>query len=293
MAGVQADRNQPLASIGLPVFNGAQFLGEALEALLNQTYRNIEIAISDNASTDATPDICARYASLDRRIRYSRLSENIGGIPNHNRVFSLSTGKYFMWAAHDDLVLPSYVDKCVEILEKDASAVLAYAKTSIIDEAGQVQRLMVGSHSASAPRAAERFREFTHLTSMLEAFFGLIRREVLEKTMLHLPHPGSDRLLLAELSLRGRFVQIPEYLFKRRLHAGRSIGVHPDIRERYSWIVPAFKHKRVFPHWGYLAGYARAIFRTPLAFRDKASCAIAVLRMIRYSWRELLDDLRS
>ena len=156
-----------------------------------------------------------------------------------------------------------------------------------------MQRLMVESHSASSPCAPERFREFTDLYSILEAFYGLIRIEVLEKTMLHLLHPGGDRILLAELSLRGRFVQIPEHLFKRRFHAGRSIRMYPNIRERYSWIAPAFKGKRMFPHWGYLLGYTRAIFRTPLLIRDKAFCAIVILWLIRCSWRELLDDLRS
>lgn len=284
--------DQPLVSIGLPVYNGARFLGEALEALLNQTYSNIELIVSDNASTDATPEICSRVAAGDRRVRYSRLARNIGGIPNHNRVFSLATGKYFMWASHDDLVLPSYVEKSVDCLERDTTAVLAYGKTSIIDVTGEIQRQLIVSHSADSPRAADRFKEFTQLYSMLEAFFGLIRREVLAKTRLHLLHPGSDRLLLAELSLRGRFVQIPEYLFKRRVHAERSIATHPTVSERYSWISPELKGKRMFPHWGYLAGYAKAIWRSPVAIGDKASCAIAVLRLVRNSWRELLDDLK-
>jgi glycosyltransferase involved in cell wall biosynthesis len=284
-------RSQPLVSIGLPVFNGARFLGEALRALSNQSHANLEIIVSDNASTDATPEICASHAALDRRIRYSRLAENIGGIPNHNRVFSLATGKYFMWASHDDLVEDSYVAKCVECLEKDAGAVLAYAMTSTIDEAGQVKPLVI-SHLADAPRAATRFSEFTALYSMLEAFYGVIRRDVLQKTMLHLLHPGGDRILLAELSLHGRFVQVQEHLFKRRLHAGRSITVHPRIRERYAWIAPAFKGRRMFPHWGYLSGYTRAVLRAPIAARDKASCAVSILRLIRYSWRELLGDLK-
>src|SRR5262245_62697893 len=98
-----------LVSIGLPVFNGAQFLTEAIESILGQSYRNIELVLSDNASTDATPEICARSVTRDRRVRYSRLPENIGGLPNFNRVFSLATGKYFMWASHDDLLMPSYV----------------------------------------------------------------------------------------------------------------------------------------------------------------------------------------
>ena len=281
----------PLVSIGLPVYNGAQFLEEALQSLLGQSCADIELIISDNASTDGTAAICARFAAADPRVRYSRLSENIGALPNHNRVFSLATGRYFMWASHDDLFLPNYVEKCVACLEREPSAVLAYSKMAIIDNGGQVQKVMQGPHSADAPRAADRFGEFTQLYSVLEAFYGLIRRDVLAKTMLHLPHPGSDRMLLAELSLHGRFVQIPEYLFKRRFHPGRSTELIPNLRRRYAWLVPEFKHKRVYPHWGYLAGYTRAILRSPLTFGEKLSCGIAVLRLIRYTWRELLNDL--
>ena len=282
----------PLVSIGLPVFNGAQFLTEAIESILGQTYQNIELVLSDNASTDSTPEICARFAARDRRVRSTRLSENIGGLPNFNRVFSLATGRYFMWASHDDLLLPTYVEKCVACLEADASVVLAYSKLITIDDAGQVQELIVRSHSGDSRHVAERFGDFTEFYSMLEAFFGLMRRDVLAKTMLHLPHPGSDRILLAELSLRGPFVRVPEYLFKRRLHAGRSVTVHPSLRDRYAWISPSFKNRRVYPHWGYVAGFSRAVLRAPLALRDKVSCAFVILRLVRRSWRVLLEDLR-
>jgi glycosyltransferase involved in cell wall biosynthesis len=289
---LQASPNPPLVSIGLPVFNGAQFLGEAIESILSQTYRNIELVISDNASTDATPEICERVASRDRRVRYSRLSENIGGLPNHNRVASLATGKYFMWSSHDDLLMPTYAEKCVECLEKDAGVVLAYSKLIVIDDAGRVQQLLERSHSGSSPHVSARFGDFTEFYSMLEAYFGLIRRDVLAKTMLHLPHPGSDRILMAELALRGRFVRVPEHLFKRRRHAGRSVSVHPSLRERYVWISPSFKNKRVYPHWGYVAGFTRAVLRAPLAFRDRVSCAIVILRLVRRSWRVLLEDFK-
>src|SRR5262245_34135768 len=160
-----------------------------------------------------------------------------------------------------------------------------------IDDTGEVRKLIERSASGSSPRVAERFADFTEFYSMLEAFFGLMRRDVLAKTMLHLPHPGSDRILLAELSLRGSFVRVPEYLFKRRLHAGRSVSVHPSLRERYVWISPSFKSKRVYPHWGYVAGFTRAVLRAPLALRDKVSCAIVILRLVRRSWRVLLEDL--
>jgi glycosyltransferase involved in cell wall biosynthesis len=283
--------DSPLVSIGLPVFNGTQFLAEAIESILGQTHRNIELVLSDNASTDATPEICARFAAQDRRVQYSRLSENIGGLPNFNRVYTLATGKYFMWASHDDLLMPSYIEKCVECLETDAGVVLAYARLITIDDAGQVRQLVERSPSGGSPSVVERFGDFTEFYSMLEAFFGVMRKDVLAKTMLHVPHPGSDRILLAELSLRGRFVRVPEYLFKRRLHAGRSVAVHPSLRDRYVWISPSFKNKRVYPYWGYVAGFTRAVLRAPLALRDKVSCAIVILRLVRRSWRVLLEDL--
>jgi len=292
MATPSAAADRPLVSIGVPVYNGAKYVRESLESIASQTYPNIEVVVSDNASTDATPDICAEFAARDRRFRHVRLPENIGGVPNHNHVFSLTRGKYFMWAAHDDLIAPSYVTRCVECLEVDPGAVLAYARMTIIDASGNVKKQWVENHHADAPRAAVRFREFTSLYSILEAFYGVMRRDVVEKTMLHVPHPGSDRILLAELSLHGRFVQVPEYLFKRRFHADSSINTQPDLKQRYQWVVPALKGKRVFPHWAYVAAYAKAVLRSPLALRDKADCAIVILKLIRYAWPELLDDFR-
>ena len=96
------NENQPLVSIGVPVFNGEKGLAVALDSLIGQDYHNLEIIISDNASTDATSKICEEYVGKDSRIKYSRLEENIGAALNFNRVFERSSGKYFMWAAHDD-----------------------------------------------------------------------------------------------------------------------------------------------------------------------------------------------
>ena len=93
----------PLVSIGLPVYNGDTSLRAALDCLLAQDYPNIELIISDNASTDTTPKICEEYSQNENRIKYFRSKENHGAIWNFNRVFELSAGKYFMWAAYDDI----------------------------------------------------------------------------------------------------------------------------------------------------------------------------------------------
>src|SRR5215472_3946539 len=93
----------PRLSIGLPVYNGEDYLAESLEALLGQSYEDFELIISDNASTDSTADICRRYEKQDSRIRYVRQPRNIGAGPNHNYVVRHARGELFKWAAHDDL----------------------------------------------------------------------------------------------------------------------------------------------------------------------------------------------
>ena len=126
----------PFVSIGLPVFNGEKYLESALDSLLSQDYPNFELIISDNASTDRTAQICARYAERDTRIRYYRNASNLGAEENFNHVFRLSRGDYFMWAAHDDLWHTTYVTRCLEGLMEDRNIVLCASTVQFIDEFG-------------------------------------------------------------------------------------------------------------------------------------------------------------
>ena len=103
----------PKVSIGLPVYNGERYLREALDSILGQTFRDFELIICDNASTDETAAICADYAARDPRIRYHRQTHNIGATANFNHTFELARGAYFKWAAHDDVLAPTWLEKCV------------------------------------------------------------------------------------------------------------------------------------------------------------------------------------
>src|SRR5688572_10868700 len=98
----------PRVSIGLPVYNGENYLAEAIDSILAQTFEDFELIISDNASTDRTQEICEAYAAKDGRIRYYRSEVNKGSAWNFNRVFELARGEYFKWAAHDDYIAPEY-----------------------------------------------------------------------------------------------------------------------------------------------------------------------------------------
>jgi len=177
----------PRVSIGLPVYNGDQFLDEAMRSLLAQTYRDFEIIISDNGSTDRTEEICRRYAAQDNRIRYYREPSNQGASWNYNRVVHLATGEYFKWAAHDDLVTPDYLEKCIAVLDRDPGVVLCCTDDQDIDEQGRYVDAKRHSHIPSAERGNStrvslRFRRLIRDDYDCEQVFGLYRLDVLRKT---------------------------------------------------------------------------------------------------------------
>lgn len=113
----------PQVSIGMPVYNGEPFIREALDSLLAQTFADFELIISDNASTDATEAICREYAAKDSRIRYLRQTENQGVLANYHYVLNKAVGKYFMWAAADDLQTPDFMELLVTTLDENPSFV--------------------------------------------------------------------------------------------------------------------------------------------------------------------------
>jgi GT2 family glycosyltransferase len=144
----------PLVSIGMPVHNASRYLRNALDSLLAQDYANFEIVISDNASTDATEQICREYAEHDRRVLYHKVEQNMGAIWNFNNVFELAKGKYFMWAAYDDIRNPRCVSACVKALEAHPRCA-ARSSTSSMRRASRWSRRAGRTRSARPePRGA-------------------------------------------------------------------------------------------------------------------------------------------
>ena len=135
----KSQKTETIVSIGLPVYNGENYLRGALNSLLAQDYQDFEVNICDNASTDETGKICQEYAAKDSRIIYHRSDVNIGSTKNFKQVFDLSNGKYFMWAAHDDLWEPSYISKCLKKLEENPSAVLCCSEIIFINEDNSIR----------------------------------------------------------------------------------------------------------------------------------------------------------
>lgn len=207
----------------MPLYNAERYVREALDALLAQDYPNFELIISDNASTDTTERICREYAARDRRVRYHRAESNLGAVWNFRRVFELSRGEYFMWAAFDDLRAPQYLSRCVAALEAQPEAVMCCTGIQIIDEDGRaVEEVdfplgirMAGREVWPRVRAVARSLYWYD-------FYGLMRRRVLSTTRLPQPCWGFDVVLMMEMCLRGEVLLVPEKLFFYRVIKGKT-----------------------------------------------------------------------
>lgn len=209
-----ADTTQPVVSIGVPVYNGEKGLAHALDTLLAQDYSNLEIIISDNGSTDGTPDICHSYVRKDPRVKYFRSERNHGAIWNFNRVFELSSGEYFMWAAHDDQREPSFVSACVEKMEHAPDAVLCQAHTAMFID-GHEPMLCI-AHLDSFDGSTELVRRYRETLKHFPAtaLYGLYRSAAMRKTQLIQKSIASDLAFAQELAIHGNFVQVRKVLFK-------------------------------------------------------------------------------
>lgn len=213
--------NRPLVSIGMPVYNGERYIRQALDTLVAQTFTDFELIISDNASIDSTSEICLEYAARDKRIRYYRNETNLGAAWNSNRVFKLSSGEYFMCAAHDDYYDRRYLGACLKAFGTSDAIVLAGTMCkSIAPETG---KLLLIDHGVSTIGLKPRER-FKHYKLMLHCgkknvgsiFCGVYKRDALRKVMPLKNMIATDHVLLAELSLQGEFITIQEKLMTKR-----------------------------------------------------------------------------
>ena len=190
----------PRVSIGVPVYNGERYLADALGSLLDQTYEDLELVISDNASTDRTGEIAQSYALRDERIRYYRNDKNMGAGWNARRVYELASAKYFKQAAVDDLLEPDFLRQCVDILERDPGCVLVYAATKEIDENGAFIKNYVTPMRTDSDDPAARFRDMMLITCWSYQIYGVMRMSALRQIPPMGLYVNGDTVLLTRLA---------------------------------------------------------------------------------------------
>lgn len=266
-------RGAPSVVLGLPVHNSARFLPATLAAVVAQDHPRLEIVVSDDASTDETPDLCRALAARDGRVRLQRHEARQGWIANYNSVLRHATGDYFLWVPHDDLYAPDYVSALVARLEARPEAVLAYSTTLGIDDCGRVIREWRG-HAALQAAATPLARAVRYLwwdeREKFIPFRGVVRRRALEAVgELEVGPWGvyADDLWLFRLALLGPFVYEPRPLCTKRLHAG---SVSATTRYTYG------------QYRAYIGAHRALGRRAGLGRRARLALALSVL--LRQAW---------
>jgi glycosyltransferase involved in cell wall biosynthesis len=267
---------EPLVSIGMPVYNGERFVCQALESILMQDYGNFELIISDNASTDNTGRICQRYADRDARIRYVRNETNLGACPNHQRVFEMARGDYFKWAAHDDECLPTFLSRCMCVLRgAPQSVVLVYPQSVIIDQEGRITEEYRTSIEAKASRPHRRLAKVLSNVELGTPIYGVMRTSALKQTRLIDAFFSSDYVLFAELAMLGEIWELPEPLLRKRFPPARSYVAHQTAQDYEEWL-DTRRHRRLrvlSPCHKLAFEYLRSAWHLPLGPYERVMCS--------------------
>ncbi|MDH4220996.1 MAG: glycosyltransferase [Candidatus Aminicenantes bacterium] len=168
----------PTVSIGMPVYNDQEYVSQALDSLLAQSFEDFELIISDNASTDRTKEICQEYAEKDRRIRYIRQPINLGPHANSSYLLRQAAGEFFMWAASDDLWDKEFIRTLISALRTGERCASAFSPFLSIDEnANPISETQ--SYDYSGRNVLLRVLKFCHYYN--DAFFyGLHRIQLIK-----------------------------------------------------------------------------------------------------------------
>jgi glycosyltransferase involved in cell wall biosynthesis len=216
--------NLPLVSIGMPVYNGEKFIIDAIESVLQQTFRDYELIISDNCSDDSTQKICAEYCAKYRQIRYYRQLKNFGPHWNFRFVLQNARGAYFTWLASDDLLEPSFLTETVHYIKYNPEVILVSSDFDLIDSAGfsvAVERLVKIRDNIDWGKRRLEFLKYP-VSNVFFCIYGLIRTNSCRNVLNFLNNPkkaaGSEIPILARLANIGEIVAIPSVLRKYRRH---------------------------------------------------------------------------
>jgi len=231
--------NQPLVCIGVPVYNGEDKIESAVHSLLNQTYTNIRVVISDNASTDRTRGICERLGAEDPRVHYLRQPVNLGPSSNFLTVLDHARSEYFMWLGHDDWLSESYIEECVRTLSENLDVSLACGQAIYYQDGKELFRGVAVQLTQERPR--DRVVAYYSMVADNGTFYGLMRRNQLVMVKLR-NVMGGDWLTIASMAFLGKVVTLPS------ISVNRALGGSTVSYEKIASRLGLSRFQTLFPH---------------------------------------------
>lgn len=240
---------ETLLTIGMPVYNDLEFIQESLDSILNQSFQGYELIIIDDCSTDGSGEICKEIAAKNEHIQYHRNEQNIGISKNMTALLNLAETEYFAWAGDDDIVSFEYFQELISLLETNPSAISAFCDYSIIDEKGEVIRLIQADYSADNP--IERIKKLAVIQD--DGFgYGVFRTSKIKNT--HFPTwwwPNKESAYnniypsLCFYLASGPYLHSKKRMFYKRVKTNKNVhhkitGHGNAFTETFSYIIRRF-----------------------------------------------------
>lgn len=228
--------------IGVPVYNGSDYIYDALKSIQRQTFQDFFVLISDNCSNDNTQEICNEIVSNDDRFIYIRQDQNIGASANFDYLISQTNAEYFMFLGHDDEISENFLEVCVNYLDNNpdtsiASGIPLYYDKKNLKYAGV-------SHNHAQNNAGLRLVEYYFRVKDNGIFYGLIRMEMVNHENFH-EGVGGDHFWIAGLIAKGKTKVHKKCHVHRQLgiasnEHGSSISTTLIIRQANSYVSEVF-----------------------------------------------------
>lgn len=274
----------------MPAYNGERWIAASIESILSQTYDNLELIISDNASTDSTAEICQDYAASDPRVRYLRQETNLGASENYNAVFRSARAPYFKWASSNDLCHASFLEKCLAAFQDRPDLALIYPRARLFEEEPGDGEDYDDDFDLPEDSPCRRFEGLVSRMGLNNIMNGVIRSEVLSKTPLIKPYFSSDIVLMAEVALHGKISEVREVLFYRRMdkETATRLKSEEDVKAHYD---PSKRSMMLFQCWRLHMGYLGAALRAPLTAKERACVLSKVMRNFRWDRGALASEI--
>lgn len=285
-----ASTHIPKVSIGMPAFNSASTIGSAIESLLQQSFDDFELIVSDNASTDGTGKILQDYAARDPRVRVFHQPTNIGANLNYSAVVRLARGRYFKWASSSDWCAPDFLRLCAAVLDTRADVVLVYPRARLFQQDPANARDYEFDVDLQDSSPANRLARVVHDFRLNNAMNGLIRTDALRRTRLIEHYPSGDVVLMGHLALLGKLLLLPDALYYRRMEPETATSLmDAKAVERHHY--PTATLRALFPNWKLHLGWLRVVLSVPMTWRERRRAIATVSRMCCWRWRDLIGDL--
>ncbi len=287
----------PLVSVGIPVYNDEKFIKKAIESVLNQTFTNFELIISDNASTDSTSNICEEFVKKDNRIKYIKQDQNINLLPNYNFVLEKAESKYFVWLEADDFWYPQFLERNIKILESNHEFVASAGNIEYygeeIDNKNNKEESKFRKYIKNKQYLDPKFKYIHPISGTFEekinfylrfnrgsGIYAVYRTNIIKKSSIKKPVAAWDLIIILNALRYGDLHVFEETMMKRYSLGTSSKGLIAEYRNKQISLADIIIPNSTFAIWA-IKNLGWKIFLKNIDWFFLLTC---------YGWRTILFE---